>query len=110
MRNVALCAALLMSIAVTPIAQADELSYQTPPKAIADLVDIPPTPSVSLGPDGTTLLLMQAPTLPPISEVSQPELRLAGLRINPKTSGPSRRGHLIGLSLLALDDKKAKPR
>jgi dipeptidyl aminopeptidase/acylaminoacyl peptidase len=36
------------------------------------------------------MLILQRPGLPGIDEVSQPELRIAGLRINPRNYGPSR--------------------
>ena len=65
-------------------------NYRMPPKAIADLVDAPLPPSVSVSPNQDWLLLMEMPSLPPISELAQPELKLAGLRINPRTNGPSR--------------------
>jgi len=64
--------------------------YQTPPSAISDLIDTPNPPGTSLSPDKSTLLLLSRPNLPSIEEVSQPELRLAGLRINPRNNGPSR--------------------
>ncbi len=64
--------------------------YQKPPKAIADLVEAPLTPSVSLNSAQTAMLLLERPGYPSIEEVSQPELRLAGLRINPATNGQSR--------------------
>jgi len=73
--------------------------YQKPPKAIADLVEAPLTPSVSLNNSKTTLLLLEQPGYPSISEVSQPELRLAGLRINPVTNGQSRGYTYDGLVL-----------
>lgn len=64
--------------------------YQTPPSTLADLIDAPNPPGTSLSPDEQTLLLLHRPNLPSIEEVSQPELRLAGLRINPRNNGPSR--------------------
>ncbi len=67
-------------------------SYQMPVSAIADLVDAPSSPGTSLSPDGNSLLLLHRPSLPSIEEVAQPELRLAGLRINPRNNGPSRSG------------------
>jgi dipeptidyl aminopeptidase/acylaminoacyl peptidase len=45
--------------------------------------------------------------LPTIAELAQPELRLAGLRFNPKTNGPSRGRHDTSLELQALPDGKA---
>jgi len=75
------------------IAQAQEaLTYQTPPKAIADLVDAPLTPTVSFSRSGDFMLLLERPGNPSIEELAQPELRIGGLRINPATNGPSRSG------------------
>jgi dipeptidyl aminopeptidase/acylaminoacyl peptidase len=84
---------LIISLALLLPAErvsADELTYQMPAKAIADLVEVPPTPSARLSPDRKKMLLMEQRSLPSIVEISQPELRLAGLRINPKTNGASR--------------------
>ncbi len=67
-----------------------QVNYQTPPKAIADLVNAPSTPSVSFSKNGDWMMLLERADNPSIEELSQPELRIAGLRINPATSGPSR--------------------
>ena len=64
--------------------------YQMPPAAIAELADAPTTPFVTIGPDPNWMVLIMRPGLPAIEEVAQPELRVAGLRINPRTNGPSR--------------------
>jgi len=80
------------------------LKYTMPPKAIADLIDAPPTPYVSISPDNQWMLIQHWPGLPSIEEVSQPELRLAGLRINPRTNGPSRSSYLTGLTLRKISD------
>ncbi len=77
----------------------DNLTYQTPPKAIVDLINAPITPQVSINAKGTQLLLMQIAGYPSIAELAEPELRMAGLRINPKTNGPSRMSYITGLSL-----------
>lgn len=74
-------------------------TYQMPPKPIADLVDAPPTPVVNIDPTNQWLLIMEQPSLPSIEELSQPELRLAGIRINPRTNGPSRTRYYTGLKL-----------
>jgi dipeptidyl aminopeptidase/acylaminoacyl peptidase len=55
---------------------------------MAKLIDIPGTPFVVISPDFKTLMIIESPALPSIKEVSQPELKLAGRRINPKTNGP----------------------
>ena len=71
--------------------------YKMPPKAIADLVDAPGTPGVSVSPNKKHILILERASLPSIEELSQPELRLAGLRINPVTNGRSRTRYYTGM-------------
>ncbi len=85
------------------------LDYQMPPQVLADIIDAPPTPSVYLSPDKAWLLLLERPGYPSIEEVAQPEMRLAGLRINPRSNGPSRARNLSGLSFQRLNDGKIVP-
>lgn len=83
--------------------------YQTPSKVIADLINTPSTPGLRLSPDAKWLLFLERPNFPSIEQVAQKELRLAGLRINPKTNGASRSAYYSGLWLrpLAKDKKHA---
>jgi dipeptidyl aminopeptidase/acylaminoacyl peptidase len=74
-----------------------------PPKAIADLVDAPPTPGVLRDPNNRWLLLLERPNLISLEELAQPELRLAGMRINPRTHGPSRSSYYTALKLLSIE-------
>ncbi|MFC0656305.1 S9 family peptidase [Mongoliitalea lutea] len=75
------------------LAQAQQaLTYQTPPKEIADLVNASPTPSVSFSRSGEFMMVLERSGNPSIEDLAQPELRLAGIRINPATNGPSRSG------------------
>ncbi|HAP59327.1 MAG TPA: S9 family peptidase [Cytophagales bacterium] len=59
----------------------DAPKYQTPPKVLADFVTAPSFPGVLENADGTKLALMERSSSPSIAELSQPEVRLAGLRI-----------------------------
>ncbi|MCE9561439.1 MAG: prolyl oligopeptidase family serine peptidase [Planctomycetes bacterium] len=93
---------------ILPI-DANAQSYQRPPKAITDILDVPPPPSLSLSPVGDTLLFVQSSRYPSIEEVAAPQLRLAGLRLDPKTNGPARPFVINGLTLLALPDGKPTP-
>ena len=61
--------------------------YQKPPKAVLDVLNSQPTPVLSLNPTRTYAIQGQPVRNPPIAELAQPMLRLAGLRINPKTNG-----------------------
>jgi len=61
--------------------------YRKPPKAVLDVLNAPTTPTLSLSPTQTFALEAREIRYPSIAELSQPMLRLAGLRINPKTNG-----------------------
>ena len=65
--------------------------YKKPPKLLEDLLLAPPTPSVSIDDKGKYMLLSErSSNYPGVEELAQPELRIAGLRINPNNFGPSR--------------------
>ncbi|QDA59117.1 prolyl oligopeptidase family serine peptidase [Hymenobacter jejuensis] len=87
-------------------AHAQDLTYQTPPKAIAALASAAPTPRISIASNGQWMLLMDVQGMPSIAELSQPELRVAGLRLNPRTNGPSRISYATSLRLRRLPDGK----
>jgi dipeptidyl aminopeptidase/acylaminoacyl peptidase len=74
-------------------------AYLTPPKAIVDILDAEPLPTVVVSPAGDTIALMSRASMPSIQELSQPMLRLGGVRINPKTNGPHRAPSGTGLTL-----------
>jgi dipeptidyl aminopeptidase/acylaminoacyl peptidase len=103
----ALAPVLVLGADTTPPA-ADSSStssvYRTPPQILADLIDAPPTPSVRLDPRREWMLLLEQPSLPPIAELAERELHLGGLRIRPRSHGPSRSGYATGLRLLRLSD------
>src|ERR1700734_4079242 len=63
-----------------PVPANDTFAYQTPTDDIVGLADAPLPQRVLAGPDDTALLLLDIPPLIPISELSQPELKLAGIR------------------------------
>lgn len=82
--------------------------YMEPPGEIKALVDAVPTPAVSISPDGKRMLLLQSPGYPSLAEVSEPELRVAGYRVNPKTFGPSRSGSYIRMQVKPLNGETAR--
>jgi len=77
----------------------DAIEYKTPPKEIFDLVMAKPSPGVSIDTKGEWMLIMERSAMPSIEELAQPELRIAGLRINPNNFGPSRSAYTIGIRL-----------
>lgn len=94
-------AVLLASWPTGPLAAQD--LYRDPPAPIAQILDAPLTPAVSVSPDGKWLLLLERAGLPSIAEVAAPELRLAGARIDPVVNGPSRINYLTGLKLKSIE-------
>src|SRR5271170_5999478 len=101
----------LLALSIPAVRAQTNLQYQKPPKAIVDIVDALPTPGVELSPAGGAagkrwMLIEHFSGLPTIAELAQPELRLAGLRFNPKTDGPSRGRYDTSLELQALPDGK----
>jgi dipeptidyl aminopeptidase/acylaminoacyl peptidase len=77
----------------------DNFKYQAPPKDIADLVLARPTPGVIIDEKGEWMILLDRSDFPTIDELAQPELRIAGLRINPNNFGPSRAPSSVNLQL-----------
>ncbi|MNB73467.1 Prolyl oligopeptidase family protein [compost metagenome] len=82
--------------------------YELPSAALQAVVDAPRAPSLFLSPRRDVAALMQMPSLPSIQVVAQPELKLAGLRINPKTFSDSRFSFGQKLWLMNVADGKER--
>lgn len=92
----------LLLLSDSLLAQASS-GYQMPPKAIADLADAPLPPALRINSSREWMMLMERPGYPSIEELAQPELRLAGLRMNPRTNGSSRSYSYSSLTLKHMD-------
>ncbi len=103
-----LTAGLLIALAAGAAGAQAAPGYRTPPQVLVDLVDRSPTPLVATSPDREWLLLLQPPSLPSIAELSEPELRLGGLRFKPQNNGPSRRRPFSDLELLRIADRSPR--
>ncbi|WP_350287630.1 prolyl oligopeptidase family serine peptidase [uncultured Croceitalea sp.] len=85
----------------------EKLTYQQPSKEILELVDAPLAPSVLLSDDGKHMVLLYRDYYKTIAELSETELRLAGLRINPKTNIGSRTNYYNNIKVKEIGDKEA---
>jgi dipeptidyl aminopeptidase/acylaminoacyl peptidase len=105
--------AIVSLCALCPAFGQAPLKYQMPPKAITDLVDARPTPKLLASPPGASgqrwVIVQYISGLPSIADLAQPELRLAGLRFNPRTNGPSRERYFTALGLQELMSGKEIP-
>jgi dipeptidyl aminopeptidase/acylaminoacyl peptidase len=105
--RVRLLVAVALSTAVASGAALAQSRYQVPPKAVVDILDARPLPTVALSPSRQAIALLERAGMPTIADLSQPMLRLAGIRINPRTNGPHRPPALTGITLTTIADGKA---
>ncbi|MEN9958929.1 MAG: hypothetical protein RLZZ474_1173 [Bacteroidota bacterium] len=94
-----LCACIL-TISSNYAQDAD--SYQLPPKAIADLLLAKPTPLVRIDSKAEYLLLLGRNSYPTVEELGQPEMKIAGLRLNPLNFSPSRQSPISSITLQSI--------
>ena len=100
---------LLLAVLILPLNLFAQGSYKQPPKDVLDILNAPATPSTSVSPAKDVIALLEPLRYPPISELSQPMLRLAGLRINPNTNGAHRQPYFVKLTLKNIADGKETP-
>lgn len=105
-RTAPLALASLLLVSASALAQD---GYRQPSAAIAQILDAPATPTASLSADRSAIILLARPGLPPIAEISAPEYRVAGIRLNPRTSGPSRQNPARGISVMPVAGGAAMP-
>lgn len=84
---------LLLVVSVKLFSQ-DATGYKTPPKDIVNLLLVKPTPNISINNKGQWILFSQSNSYPSVEELARPELRIAGLRINPNNFAPSRQNFI----------------
>ena len=61
--------------------------YRKPPQPVLDVLNAPATPVVSISPTHLFAIQEQPVRYPPIAELAEPMLRVAGIRINPTSNG-----------------------
>ena len=94
-------------ISVSALAQ-EELGYQTPKKELLELIDVDLAPSVLSNSKNTVLVLISRSTYKNISDLSQKELRLAGLRVDPKRYIGSRTTYFNKVEVVSLNKGKER--
>jgi dipeptidyl aminopeptidase/acylaminoacyl peptidase len=103
--NLLFAAALLLSATAFVCAQSANVPrYQTPPKDVVDAFDAQPLPTALLSPTKQMFALTYRHPYPTIAELSQPILRIAGARVNPRNNGPQRAQEVYAITLRKLAD------
>ncbi len=80
------------------------MPYQLPDEDVVAIIDTPPTPALSLSPDGRHVALVHYESHPPIELLARPYLRLGGVRTDPTIRGRQRSLRLVGLTLVTVAD------
>jgi len=83
--------------------------YKQPPPAVMDVLNAGAMPTTSISPSRDRIALLEPLRYPPIAELAQPMLRIAGLRINPNTNGQHRQPYSISLKFRNVSDGKETP-
>jgi dipeptidyl aminopeptidase/acylaminoacyl peptidase len=93
---------LPLLLALGTLVWAGDFPYQQPPKEIRDVLNAPPTPTVSVSPQGDYAIFLQAVRYPPIAQVAQPFLPLAGIRVDAATNGVHMANYSVSYTLKRL--------
>src|SRR5579864_3503980 len=104
-RLVAIVAVLLVPVLGAQVqvpTASDPPRYVLPPRNVVDAFDAESLPQTLVSPNHQVVALTKARAYPSIAELSQPMLRLAGARVNPKTNGPHRDSGLAGTGIYSI--------
>ena len=88
---------------------AQEVMYQRPPAIIEKMALAPLSPVCMISDNNQWILRLDRPRYRPVAKLAQPELKLAGIRINPITFSGSRMNEYNGASLMRLSGSKEIP-
>ncbi len=105
----------LFAFFAVPVGAVEATRYQLPPPLMVEMVDAPQIPQTILAPRNEWLMQPERPALPSVAEMAQPELRLAGVRINPRTNDqvrqgndPARTPYAVDIKLIRIADRLEK--
>jgi len=100
---------VITSCFFTSLFAQDDVSYKMPPKEMADMLTVQPTPGVNIDDKGEWMLFTETSSYAPVEELAKPEIRVAGLRMNPNNFAPSRQNFINNLYLKNISSSKTFP-
>jgi hypothetical protein len=95
--------AILATLVTANISFAQQ-GYKKPPKEVLDILNAPVTPNMSVSTTRDNAILLTGLRNPPLADLAQPMLRLAGRRINPASNSPHRFQYSVALALKHIAD------
>lgn len=99
---------MLLLVCSLPLLAQEYLNYQRPPKEILELADFERAPSLLMDSKKTHMLFMYRNTYKSLADLSETEMKLAGLRINPKTNISSEVTYVNNVKYKTLREVEAK--
>ena len=81
----------------------ENYAYQKPPKEILELVDVTLPPRVLMDENKTFMIYLYRDSYKSINELSSPEIKLAGLRLNPNANNKSRTNYYNNIMISKID-------
>ncbi len=96
----------LLAIVVCSLSLQAQDGYQKPPQAIEKLLLAPTTPSINIDKKAEWIIFLYRDSYISVEELAQPELRVAGLRINPNNFSLSRQNYFHRIQLENTKEKK----
>ena len=100
---------LLALLFLFPAYAQENLTYQKPPREILELVDVPLAPSTLIDSKGEMMVFLYRDQYKSIAELSETELRLGGLRINPVTNISSRANYINKVEIKPISQANPSP-
>lgn len=107
MRPMLFALAMLM-LSWLPAAAHAEPGYEKAPAEIRGVLDAPSIPGAFPSATGSHLVLIESRRYPPIAELAEPMLKLAGVRVQPRNNARRGDGTIVALSLQPLPEGAAK--
>ncbi len=84
-----------------------DFPYQKPDGDILTLAEAKPAPAIRMKSDASLAVLLYRNSYKSIEELSEPELKLAGIRVNTKTGGQSRSTYYNDVQILDINTGKS---
>ena len=97
-------------MAASLLMQAEDFLYHQPSKEIQEVLNAPPTPQISVSPRRDYAILIEGVRYPPIAEIAQPMLRLAGIRIDINTNGMHLAPYFVSFAIKSLQESSINMR
>ncbi len=106
MKNILLSVVFVITFGLVAFGQG---TYMAPPKEIMDVLNAPAIPATGISPSRDKIVMLEPLRYPPIADLSQPMLRLAGTRVNPNNNAPHLTQYSVKMTLKNVADGKETP-